>query len=119
MLANQGSLQPLFDQPLARPRDRIDTGLQRRRNLAVAPAFTILRGVGFQQDAGLQQLSRRMFPALDKDGELLSLRIAEYHDVFLYCALFADHAPAPSVMTGTSIQRTGAESMTETTRIRT
>src|ERR1700746_1611305 len=116
MLANQGSLQPLFDQPLARPGDRIDTGLQRRRNLAVAPAFTILRGVGF---AGLQQLSRRMFPALDKDGELLSLRIAEYHDVFLYCTLFADHAPAPSVMTGTSIQRTGAESMTETTRIRT
>ena len=38
------------------------------------------------------------------------------HDVFLYCALFAGHAPAPSVMTGTSIQRTRAESMTVTTR---
>src|SRR5690349_6109612 len=116
MLANQGRLQTFFDQPLARPGDRIDTGLQRRRNPAVAPAFTTLRGVGFQQDAGLQQLSRRMFPALDKPGELLSLCIAECHNVFLYCALFLDHAPAPSVVAGTSIQKAGAESMTRTTR---
>src|SRR6266404_5748396 len=56
MLANQGGLEPFFDQPLARPRDRVDTGLQRRRDLAVAPALTTVRGVGFQQDPGLQQL---------------------------------------------------------------
>src|SRR6266566_5289174 len=37
MLANQGGLEPFFDQPLARPRDRVDTALQRRRDLAVAP----------------------------------------------------------------------------------
>src|SRR5258707_3200440 len=116
MLANQGRLQPFFDQPLARPGDRGDTGLKRRCNLAVAPAFTTVRGIGFQQNAGLQQLLCRMFPAMDKLIELLSLRIAECHDVFLYCALFAAHVSAPSVVTRTSIQRTLTESMTEATR---
>jgi hypothetical protein len=62
MLAKQGGLKPVFDQPLARPGDRVDTGLQRRRDLAIAPARTTLRGVSFQQDAGLQQLVRRSFP---------------------------------------------------------
>src|SRR6266852_7566757 len=115
MLANQGSLQPFFDQPLARPGDRVDTGLQRRRNRAVAPPFTTLRGVSFQSDAGLQQLFCRRFPAMDKGGEPLSLLIAECHDVFLYRDLLSGHEPAPSLVTGTSIQRTGAESSTETT----
>src|SRR4029077_20161657 len=115
MLANQGCLQPFFDQPLARPGNRGGTGLQCRCNLAVAPAFTTVRGIGFQQNAGLQQLLGRMFPAMDKLIELLSLRIAECHNVFLYCALFAAHVSAPSVVTRTSIQRTLTESMTEAT----
>ena len=116
MLANQGRLQPFFDQPLARPGNRSDTGLKRRCNLAVAPAFTTVRSIGFQQNAGLQQLLCRMFPAMDKGVELLSLRIAECHNVFLYCALFAAHESPPSVLTQTSIQRTRTESMTEATR---
>src|SRR5436190_23628529 len=57
-----------------------------------------------------------MFPALDKRGELFSLLIAECHDVLLNCVLFAGHESAPSLVTGTSIQRTRAESMTDTTR---
>src|SRR5205814_1333173 len=57
-----------------------------------------------------------MFPALDKRGELFSLLIAECHDVLLHCVLFAGHESAPSLVTGTSIQRTHAKSMTETTR---
>jgi len=52
---------------------------------------------------------------MDKGIELLSLRIAECHNVFLYCALFAAHVAAPSVVTRTSIQTTLAESMTEAT----
>src|SRR5438270_5538209 len=56
-----------------------------------------------------------MLPALDKRGELFSLLIAECHDVLLHCVLFAGHESAPSLVTGTSIQRTCAESMTETT----
>src|SRR5229473_5675644 len=84
MLANQGGLEPFFVQPLARPRDRVDTGLQRRRDLAVAPALTTVRGVGFQQDPGLQQLLCWMVSAMDKGGEMLSLLIAQWHYVFLF-----------------------------------
>src|SRR6201996_4857137 len=115
MLAKQGGLKPVFDQPLARPGDRVDTGLQRRRDLAIAPARTTLRGVCFQQDAGLQQLLCRMFPAMDKGGELLSFLIAECHDVLLYCDLFSGHEPAPSLVVEASGQKIGAESMTDTT----
>src|ERR1700759_4077559 len=115
MLAKQGGLKPVFDQPLARPGDRVDTGLQRRRDLAIAPARTTLRGVSFQQDAGLQQLLCRMFPAMDKGGELLSFLIAECHDVLLYRDLFSGHEPAPSLVTEASRQKIDVESMTDTT----
>src|ERR1700759_2414434 len=118
MLAKQGGLKPVFDQPLARPGDRVDTGLQRRRDLAIAPARTTLRGVSFQQDAGLQQLLCRMFPAMDKGGELLSFLIAECHDVLLYRDLFSGHEPAPSLVTGASRQKIDVESMTDTTTSR-
>src|ERR1700730_15286987 len=115
MLANQGGLEPFFDQPLARPRDRVDTGLQCRRDLAVAPALTTVRGVGFQQDPGLQQLLCWMVSAMDKGGEMLSLLIAQCHYVFLYRDLFPGHHPAPSAATEPSSQTTAAESMTGAT----
>src|SRR5207302_6510418 len=116
MLANQGGLDPFFDQPLARPRDRVDTALPRRRDLAVAPALTTVRGVGFQQDPGLQQLLCWMVSAMDKGGEMLSLLIAQCHYVFLYRDLFPGHQSAPSAATEPSSQTNAAESMTEATR---
>src|SRR6266566_1239039 len=116
--ANQGGLEPFFDQPLARPRDRVDTALQRRRDLAVAPALTTVRGVGFQQDPGLQQLLCWMVSAMDKGGEMLSLLIAQCHYVFLYRDLFPGHQSAPSEATEPSSQTNAAESMTEATRPR-
>src|SRR6202521_3312105 len=116
MLANQGGLEPFFDQPLARPRDRVDTALQCRRDLAVAPALTTVRGVGFQQDPGLQQLLCWMVSAMDKGGEMLSLLIAQCHYVFLYRDLFPGHQSAPSAATEPSNQTNTAESMTGTTR---
>src|SRR6267378_4299208 len=115
MLANQGGLEPFFDQPLARPRDRVDTGLQRRRDLAVAPALTTVRGVGFQQDPGLQQLLCWMVSAMDKGGEMLSLLIAQCHYVFLYRDLLSGHQSAPSAATEPSNQTNTAESMTGAT----
>src|SRR5580658_10198613 len=118
MLANQGGLEPFFDQPLTRPRDRVDTGLQRRRDLAVAPALTTVRGVGFQQDSGLQQLLCWMVSAMDKGGEMLSLLIAQCHYVFLYRDLFPGHQSAPSAATEPSSQTNTAESMTGTTSYR-
>src|ERR1700738_431927 len=117
MLANQGGLEPFFDQPLARPRDRVDTALQRRRDLAVAPALTTVRGVGFQQDPGLQQLLCWMVSAMDKGGEMLSLLIAQCHYVFLYRDLFSGHQSAPSAATEPSNQTNTAESMTGATRV--
>src|ERR1700680_4466283 len=114
MLANQGGLEPFFDQPLARPRDRVDTGLQRCRDLAVAPALTTVRGVGFQQ--GLQQLLCWMVSAMDKGGEIRSLLIAQCHYVFLYRDLFPGHQSAPSAATEPSSQTNPAESMAGTTR---
>src|SRR5580704_14474091 len=117
MLANQGGLEPFFDQPLTRPRDRVDTGLQRRRDLAVAPALTTVRGVGFQQDSGLQQLLCWMVSAMDKGGEMLSLLIAQCHYVFLYRDLFPGHQSAPSAATEPSSQTNTAESMTGTTSV--
>src|SRR4030088_1736500 len=116
MLANQGGLEPFFDQPLARPRDRVATGLQRRRDLAIAPALTTVRGVGFQQDPGLQQLLCWMVSAMDQGGEMLSLLIAQCHYVFLYRDLFPGHQSAPSAATEPSSQTNTAESMTEATR---
>src|SRR5438270_3282673 len=117
MLANQGGLEPFFDQPLARPRDRVDTALQRRRDLAVAPALTTVRGVGFQQDPGLQQLLCWMVSAMDKGGEMLSLLIAQCHYVFLYRDLFSGHQSAPSAATEPSNQTNTAESMTGATSV--
>src|SRR5260221_5997349 len=114
MLANQGGLDPLCDKPLARPRDRVDTGLQRRRDLAVAPALTTVRGVGFQQDPGLQQLLCWMVSAMDQGGEMLSLLIAQCHYVFLYRDLFPGHQSAPSAATESNHTNT-AESMTGAT----
>src|SRR6202023_2055458 len=115
MLSNRGGLDPFFDQPLARPRDRVDTGLQRRRDLAVAPALTTVRGVGFQQDPGLQQLLSWMVSAMDQGGEMLSLLIAQCHYVFLYRDLFSGHQSAPSAATEPSNQTNTAESMTGAT----
>src|SRR5437763_5169117 len=117
MLANQGGLDPFFCQPLARPRDRVDTALHRRRDLAVAPALTTVRGVGFQQDPGLQQLLCWMVSAMDKGGEMLSLLIAQCHYVFLYRDLFPGHQSALSAATEPSSQTNAAESMTEATRM--
>src|ERR1700687_1442199 len=118
MLANQGGLEPFFDQPLARPRDRVAPAPQVRPNLAVAPALTTVRGVGFQQDPGLQQLLCWMVSAMDKGGEMLSLLIAQYHYVFLYRDLFPGHQSAPSAATEPSNQTNTAESMTRATSVR-
>src|SRR3984893_3402106 len=116
MLANEGGLHALFDHALARPADRVDPALQRRRDLAVAPALTTVRGVGFQQDPGLQQLLCWMVSAMDKGGEMLSLLIAQCHYVFLYRDLFPGHQSAPSSATEPSSQTNNAESMTGATR---
>src|SRR5471030_63729 len=117
MLAGQRSVEPFLDQSLARPGDRIDAGLQRRRDLAVAPALTGVRGVSFQQNTGLQHLLRRMFADMNQGGELLTLVIAERHDVFLYGDLSSGHGSAPSLGRRSWNQRNTAKSTTGATSI--
>src|SRR6202790_4029400 len=74
-----------------------------------------VRGVGFQQDPGLQQLLCWMVSAMDQGGEMLSLLIAQCHYVFLYRDLFPGHQSAPSAATEPSNQTNTAESMTGAT----
>lgn len=62
MLACEGPLQSLFDQPLARPGDRIDTGLQGRRNLAVAPPFTLGEASAFNRMRAFNSFCAGCFP---------------------------------------------------------
>ena len=58
MMPRQGTIQAAFNQALAGSRHRIDTGFQRGGDLAVAPSLAGIRGIGFQQDAGFQELPR-------------------------------------------------------------
>ncbi len=65
MITPQGALDALFDQPLAGAGNRIGTGVQSAGDLAIAPSFASVRGVGFQQDAGFQHLTRGVLTLID------------------------------------------------------
>src|ERR1019366_1752491 len=112
MLAGQGSFEPFFHQSLTGPGNRVDTGIQSGRDLAVAQSFAGFRGIRLQQDTVLQQLLRGVFTPTDQIVEPFSLLLAELHDVFLYGDLFPGHESAPSIGCGPSSQRSTVESMT-------
>jgi hypothetical protein len=54
MLAGQRGVEASLHQLLTRAGNGVDAGVQRLGDLAVAPGFAALRGVGLQQDACLQ-----------------------------------------------------------------
>jgi len=97
VLAGQGGRDPLFHPQLTRPGNLIGAARQRRRDLAAALAFAGVRGVRFQQDAGLQRLLRRMLAGGDQGGSCPALFIAEGHDEFLYGGIVPGHESAPSL----------------------
>ena len=115
MFAGRGRLQPLLDQSLSGPGNGVSAGFQRRRDLTVAPAFALVRGVGFQQNARHQQLPGWVFSGLDQADELCTLLIAEGDDIFLHGGLVAGHESDSVFGIGISSQRLAAEPMTETT----
>ena len=66
MVTGQDGFEPFLDQLLAGPGNCADAGIQSRGDLAVAPSFASLRGVGLQQDARLQPPPRRVFALMDQ-----------------------------------------------------
>jgi len=115
MLAGQDGVNSLFHEPLSSPGHRAHTGLEGCRDLAVIPGLASLRGVGLQQDARLQQLSRWVVTFFNQFVKPFALLIAEPHDVPLYSQLLS-HESSPSVVTGPSIQTSPSESRTLGTR---
>jgi hypothetical protein len=79
MLADQNGFKSLFHQLLAGPRNRIDAGVEGRRDLAIALSFASCRGARLLQDAGLDELAGRMLSGMCQRGETLPLLIAELH----------------------------------------
>ena len=90
-------LEPFLHQLLAGPGNGVDAGIQRGGDLAVAPAFAGLGGIGLQQDARLHQLTCSVFALLDQRVEPFALLVAELHDVLLYGSLFRGHDASPSL----------------------
>ncbi len=101
MLAGQHSIDALFHQPLARPSNCVDAGLQGCGNLAVTPGFAGVRRIRLQQNARFQLLPRRVFALGDQRGQPAPLLIAELHHVFFYRDLFGSHKSSPLVLCGT------------------
>jgi hypothetical protein len=97
MLADQDSLKPLFDQLLTGPGNRVDAGVKSFRDLAVAPSFALLRGVGLQQDARLGEEPRGVLACMDQRVEPFALLFAELHHMLLYGCLFRGHEASPSL----------------------
>ena len=58
MLAGQSGIEAPLHQLLARAGDGVDAGIQCLGDLAVAPGFAGLRGVGEEFSAGLASLDR-------------------------------------------------------------
>ena len=66
MLADQDSVEAFFHQLLAGPGNGVDAGVEGGGDVAVPPSFARLRGIGFQQNAGLGQLSGRVLTRMDQ-----------------------------------------------------
>ncbi len=96
MLAGEGSLEPLFHKLLAGLGDRIDAGIQRRRDLGVSPPRPRRGRICLQQDVRLQQRSCRMFALINQSVKFAALVITQPHDVFLQAMLFRGHDSSPS-----------------------
>ncbi len=100
MLAGQHRVEPFLHKLLTGPGDGREAGVERLRDLAVAPGFAGVTCVGLQQDARLGQPLRGMFAAADRAIELLPLFGAELHHIFLSGDLFGSHESTPSFRYG-------------------
>ena len=97
VFAPQHRLEPLLDQLASGPLDSGNAGVQRRGNPAVAPAFTALRYVCLQQDAGLRQQLGGTLAFADQLVESIAFLRAQPHYVLLDGNLFPGHESPPSL----------------------
>ena len=97
VLAGQHGLEPFLDQLAPGPVDRGDAGVQRRGDLAVAPAFARIRDVRLQQDARLRQQLGRTLAFADQLVESIAFLRVEPDHVFLDGNLFPGHESPPSL----------------------
>ena len=115
MFAGQGRLEAALHKELTGPCDGVDAGVECFGDLTIAPAVSGLRGVRLEQDARLEQLTRRPLALLDQCIQPIALVGAELDDVFLDARLFRGHDASPQ-LPEPSIQRSAAESTTDGTR---
>src|SRR3954466_12425361 len=96
-LRTRTAAKPSSTRLLAGPGNGVDAGAESARDLAAPPSFAPLRGIGFQQNAGLGQLSGRVLTRMDQRVELLPLLIVELYHVPLLGSLFRGHEASPSL----------------------
>src|SRR5215211_8158411 len=84
--AFQRGLQTSLVEAFARPLDRGSGGLQHPGDLSVAERLClgVFVNVGFEQDAGSVQLTRRGTARRDEFVQVLSLLLGQLDDVFLF-----------------------------------
>src|SRR4029453_7567118 len=95
LLAAQNRCEALFHQLPADPIDHGRAGIQRRDDLVVTPPFAVIRNVGLQQNADLQQPPCRAFALPDQRLKLSALFGAQPHNVLLYRNLLPSHDRLP------------------------
>ena len=82
--ADQGCLQPVFDEPLADPLDGGGTNVEGLGDLFVIPSGSLGGGIGLEQDAGMGQLLSGGLAGGDEFEQTLTFLGGLGHDVLLH-----------------------------------
>ena len=93
MFPLQRTVEPVFDQPLARAEDGRDAGVEGVRDPAVAPAVAGFGNIGFQQDACFKEFGGGVFALVDRRLERFALFRTQPDDVFFDRNLWHDPIP--------------------------
>src|SRR5450755_2469238 len=112
MLAVQHGLEALLDQPLARPKNGRQAGVQSFHDPTVTPAFACLRDISLEQDPGFEHLSRRPLARADQGIKLLTLVRAQADDISLDLGFWHDAIPGNVPITLLGNHRIWSESTT-------
>ena len=87
MFASEHRLEAFLDQPLARPEDGRQAGVQGGHDPPVAPAVAGLGNIGLEQDSRLENLRRRALALVDQGFKRLTFLRTQPDDVLFDCDL--------------------------------